>query len=162
MTHKGIAAFSVLSLPRACIPTSKPQQAALCPVQAVNSLSTRTTQHKLVYLLMQQLLEERDAELERTEASLEGHQKGGQAREAVSPAATTSAFPLQDVFDLCAVSCVHTPLLQETASSLNKLEHGVGCTSNDCAHHCTIRVAQPCGTCRGFRQSVHRPLWLSA
>ena len=31
-----------------------------------------------------QLLEDRDAELERTEASLEGHKKTGQTREAVS------------------------------------------------------------------------------
>lgn len=34
-------------------------------------------------LLVLQLLEERDAELERTEASLEGHKKAGDARETV-------------------------------------------------------------------------------
>ena len=44
-------------------------------------------------MLMQQLLEERDAELERTEASLEGHQKGGQAREAVSPNPRNCTLP---------------------------------------------------------------------
>lgn len=32
-----------------------------------------------------QLLEERDAELERSEASLEGHKQAGDVREAVSP-----------------------------------------------------------------------------
>ena len=42
---------------------------------------TSARAHKVVIM---QLLEERDAELERSEASLEGHKKAGDAREAVS------------------------------------------------------------------------------
>ncbi len=67
-------------------------------------------------MLMHQLLEERDTELERTEASLEGHKKGGQAREAVGPCPQdllsacqdkTAPGPLATHLDLLRAASLH-------------------------------------------------------
>lgn len=105
---------------------------------------------------MQQLLEERDAELERTEASLEGHQKGGQAREAVSPAATTCPLPLQAVSDIvCHVLFVHGPYPTNLSLKLLVLVMIVPITAPE-------RITKLCGTCCRFIQSVHYPLGCKA
>ena len=63
------------------------------PKNALNRTCKLLWPHQLLLLcrndlMFTQLLEERDAELERTEASLEGHKKAGDAREAVRAASS--------------------------------------------------------------------------